>query len=105
RRVFDRDAFAFDSIAAGCGRIEQQINEVVFEQIHLVNVEEAAIGAREQPRLERSDAFAYGALKIDRAAYAILRRVQRQLDDRHMRAHTRQTPLDLQTRATIRAQA
>src|SRR5205085_11475005 len=73
--------------------------------IHLVNVEEAAIGAREQPRLERSDAFAYGALKIDRAAYAILRRVQRQLDDRHMRAHTRQTPLDLQTRATIRAQA
>ena len=38
RRMFGRDAFALDAVAPRRGHVEQKINEVVFEQVHFVNV-------------------------------------------------------------------
>lgn len=50
RGLHDRDAVALHTHPARRGRIEERIDEVVAEQVHLVDVEHAAVGLREQPR-------------------------------------------------------
>src|SRR5919199_660245 len=80
------DALALDSVATRRGNVEEEINEVIFEQVHLVYVEEAAVRAREQAGLEGSAPFGERALDVERARDAILRRVERQLDDGDARA-------------------
>ena len=65
------------------GDIEQQIDEMVFEQIDLVDVEKAAVGSRQQARLERLLAARQRAFQIERADHAVLGRAERQIDHRH----------------------
>ena len=48
RGMLNGNTFALDEVSSGDGDIKQQINQVIFEEIHFVNIEEAAIGAREQ---------------------------------------------------------
>jgi hypothetical protein len=50
--VSEADSVAFDPIDAARGRVEQHVDEVVVEQIYLVDVQEPAIGAGEQPGVE-----------------------------------------------------
>ena len=52
RGVADAQAFALDDVLAGGRHIEQQIDKVVFEQVHFVDVKEAAMRLRQQARLE-----------------------------------------------------
>ena len=46
------DAVALHGHAAHRGGVEQQVHDVVVQEVDLVHVEQAAVGAREQARLE-----------------------------------------------------
>ena len=52
RRMFDRDALAFDSVSARCRNVEQQIYKVILKQVDFIDIKKAAIGAREQSGIE-----------------------------------------------------
>lgn len=47
-------AFPFHHILAGGGGVEEEIHQMIFEKIHLVDIQKAAMGAREQSGLDRS---------------------------------------------------
>jgi len=76
-------AFALDDVLARGGHVDQQIDQVVLEQVDLVEVQEAAVGAGQQPGLEGLDALGQCALEVERADHAVLGRSERQVDDRH----------------------
>src|ERR1044071_1778424 len=44
-RVADTDPFALDDIAPACRRVEEQINEMIFQQVDLIDIKKASIGA------------------------------------------------------------
>jgi len=48
RGMAHAEAFALDHVLAAGGDIDQQIDQMVFEQIDLVDIQEAAVGARQQ---------------------------------------------------------
>ncbi len=54
---------------------------MILEQIDLVDIEKAAMRARQQTGLERLDAGRQRALEIERADDAVLGRTQRQIDE------------------------
>ena len=56
---------------------------MILEQIDLVDIEKAAIGARQQPRLERFLAMRQRTLQIECADDTVLGRAERQVDHRH----------------------
>ncbi len=96
----DRDAFPFDQVLARSRNIQQQIHQVVLEQVHLVDVEEAAMRPRQQAGLEGLHAFGQGALDVEGAGDAVLGGAKRQVHHRHGRLHRPQPP----SRATVGAQ-
>ena len=51
--VADRKAFALDDILARGRHIQQQIDEVIFEQVDFVDVKEPAMRLGEQARFKR----------------------------------------------------
>jgi hypothetical protein len=51
--VADRKAVAFDDVLAGLGDVEEEVDDVVLQQVDLVDVEIAAVGAGEEAGLER----------------------------------------------------
>jgi hypothetical protein len=53
-----RQALALDDVLAGGRHVDQQVDQVVFQQVDLVDVQEAAVGARQQARLEGLHALA-----------------------------------------------
>ncbi len=53
----DRDAVPLDVAGAQGGRVEQQVDQVIVQQVDFVHVEHPAVGGREQPGLERADPF------------------------------------------------
>ncbi len=79
----DRQAFAFDKVLARHGDIEQQIDEMVFEQVDFVDVEETAIGLGEQTGFEALFAGGQRAFEIERADDAIFGGAKRQIDKGH----------------------
>ena len=79
-RVAYRDALAFDVAGAERGRVEQQVDEVVVQQVDLVDVEHAAVGGREQTRLEGLHALGQRPLDVERADEPVLGGTDRQLD-------------------------
>ena len=85
RGVAHREPLALDDVLARLRHVEQQVDEVVLEQVDLVDVEEAAMGARQQAGLEALDALGQRFLQVERADDAILRRAERQVDHRHRR--------------------
>ena len=74
---------AFDDILPRRRDVEQQIDDMVLEQIDFVDIKEAAVRPRQQPRLERLDPGAERAFEVERADNAILGRAERQIDERH----------------------
>jgi len=51
--VGDGDAVALDAVDAARRGVEQHVHEMVAEQVHLVDVQQPAVGPSEQPRVER----------------------------------------------------
>ena len=71
RRVRERDAFALDGVAPHRSGIEEHVDYVVVEQVHLVDVEDAVVGIRKHTRLEHLPPFLDRRLRVQRADHAI----------------------------------
>jgi hypothetical protein len=82
-RVPDAETFALDHVLARRRHVEEEVDEVVLEKIGLVDVEKAAMGAGEKAGLERLDALGQRPLEVERAHDPVLRRPERQVDDRN----------------------
>ena len=80
-----RDAVAFDVHPAHRGGVEQHVDEVVVQQVDLVDVQHAAVRARQQTRREGVLAVAQHALQIQRADHPVLGGADGQLDERRIR--------------------
>jgi len=80
--VLDRDPLALDDVDAHRGRVEQDVAEVVVEQVDLVDVEDPAVGLREEAGSERQHPLAERPGDVERARDAVLGGVERQ---RHQR--------------------
>ena len=87
-RVRNADAFALDGVDAHRSRVKQHIDQMIVEQVDLVDIQEAAIGLRQQARLEAPLALGQGVLQVERADHPILRGGHRQLDQRRRRVTT-----------------
>ncbi len=85
RRVTHAEAFTLDDVLAGGRDVEQQVDQVVLEQVHFVDVEEAAMGPRQQAGLEGLLALRQRTLEIERADDAVFGRTQRHVHDRDRR--------------------
>ena len=83
RRMAHAEPLALDHVLARGRHVEQQIDQMVLEQVGLVDVEEAAIGARQQAGLERLLAPGQRPLEVEGADDPVLGRAQRQVDHRH----------------------
>ena len=68
----DGQPLPLDVVHAQGGRVEQQVDKVIMEQVHLVDVEQAAVRGREQARLERGDPVGQRALDVQRAGQPVL---------------------------------
>ena len=76
-----RDAVALDVHTAHRGGVEDHIDQVVVQQVHLVDVQHAAVCAGQQARRERMLAVAQHFLQVQRADHPVLRRADRQFDE------------------------
>ena len=83
RRVAHRQAFALDHVFARGGHVDQQVDQVVFQQVDLVDVEKAAVRLGQQAGLKRLHALRQGALQIQRTDHAVFGGAQRQVDHGH----------------------
>ena len=81
--VPDRDAVALDGGAAHSGGVQQQVDQMVVQQVHLVDVEDAAVRAGEQARFEGDFPRRQGTLQVDRTEHAVLGRADGQLHQPH----------------------
>ena len=76
----DGYAVALDGDGPHCGRVEQQVDQVVVQEVDLVDVQDAAMRLGQQTRLEVHGAVAQRLLEIDRTRHTILRRADGKLD-------------------------
>jgi hypothetical protein len=81
-RMPEGDALALNDVFSGRRNVKQDIDQVVFEEVHLVDIEKTPVRLRQQTRLERLLPFLQSILNTDRAAEPILRRPEWQ---RHYR--------------------
>ena len=86
----DRHPLALDRVLPHRRGIEEHVDDVIIEQVHLVDVEDVAVRLGEHARLELLLAALDGSLDIDRADDAILGRVDGQLHHAHAATPTRQ---------------
>lgn len=70
--VSDADPFAFDDVLAGGGDIEEEIDEVIFEEVDLIYIEVAAVRTGKEPGFVGLLAAGEGALEVEGADDAVL---------------------------------
>ena len=80
--MLDRHAVPLDVRAAHRGRVQQQVDQVVGQQVDLVDVERAAVRRGEQARLVRLHPVGERALDVEGADHPVLGGADRQLDQR-----------------------
>ena len=83
RRMPHAHAIALHDILARLRNVQQQVDEMVLQQVHLVHVQEAAVGACQQAGLERLLAIPQRLLDVERPHHAILGGAEWQVDHRH----------------------
>src|SRR5713226_8022393 len=66
RGVRHGDALALDRIHAHRRRVQQYVDDVVVEQVHLIDVEDVAVGLGEDARLKASRALLQRRFEVDR---------------------------------------
>ena len=76
------DAFALDDVHAAGGRIQEDVDNVVVEQVDFIDVEEAAVGGGEHARFVTALAFLDGPFDVERANHPVFRGGNRQVDER-----------------------
>jgi hypothetical protein len=83
RRVAHAEALALDHVLAAGGHVQQRVDQMVFQQVGLVDVQKAAVGAGQQAGLEALLAAGQRALQVQRADDAVFGGAQRQVHHRH----------------------
>src|SRR5687768_6467424 len=78
----DRDSLPLNDVDAACRDIEKQIDKMIFQKIDFIDIQEAAMRARQQAGLESAGSMQKRMLDIDRARHTILRRSEWEIDDR-----------------------
>ena len=63
----ERHALALNEIAPHSGGVQQDVDHVVVKQVDFVNVQDAAVGGRQQARLKAAAALADSRLDVQRA--------------------------------------
>lgn len=81
-RMDDLEPFALDPVDPRSGHIEQQVDQMIFEQIDLIDIKNPAVRRSQQPRLEGAAPAPQRLFQMDAADHPIFRRPQRQLDHR-----------------------
>ncbi len=79
--VHGRDRVPLHAGDARRGRVQQRVDEMVGQQVDLVDVEDALMGARQQPCLERPLA-GQRAAEVERPDQPVQARAERELDER-----------------------
>ena len=93
RWMQERHTLALDDVDTHRRGVEQYIDDVVVQEVDLVDVEDVAVGLREDAGLEALRAATQGRLDVDGADHPVLRRVDGQLDDPHLPRVRRQLPV------------
>ncbi len=75
------DAFAFDTVDAGGGDVEQHIDEMVGQQIDFVDVKHPAVRRRKQPGLETEVSLGQRDGQVEGPDQAVLGRPQGEFDE------------------------
>jgi hypothetical protein len=78
-RVPDRHALALHVADAERGRVQQQVDQVVVQQVDLVHVEQPAVGGGQHTRLVGGDPLGQGPLDVQRPGQPVFGRADRQL--------------------------
>jgi hypothetical protein len=89
----ERDALALDGVHAHRSGVQQRVDQVVVEEVHLVHVQDAAVGGSHEPRLEPAFTVLERVLHVECADKPVLGRGDRELY--HPRAPGRAGKLSL----------
>ena len=81
--VADTQAFALDTVLARRGLIDEEIHQVVFQQVDLIDVEKATVGLGQQPWLKDLLATGHEPLEVERTQNAIFGGAQGEVHHRH----------------------
>ncbi len=84
-----RHPVAFDVGGTERGRVQQQVDKMIVQEVDLVDVEQAAVGGGQQPGAQRCDAFGERPVEVDRPGHPILGGSHRQLHHPHRPGHRR----------------
>jgi len=89
-------SFPFHGVHPHSRRIEEQIHDVIFQQVHLIDVEEVPVGVGQDTRFKSFFAFLQGVLDIEGAHQPVLGDPEGELDDSHPSPFPIQATLCLQ---------
>ena len=87
RGMADRKTFAFDGIDPGFGHIEQKIDNVIFQQVDLVDVEVSAVGPRQKTGFEGFLAMGEHTLDVEGAGNPVFGHAKGQVHHRRPAFH------------------
>ena len=72
--------FPFDAVLAGAHRRQQQVGDAVVQHVEFVDIENAAVGFGQQPRLEHRRPRVQGGGHVHRAYQPVFGDAQGHLD-------------------------
>ena len=79
--VADREAVTLDHVFTGLGDVEEEVDDVVFEEVHFVDVEVTPVGAGQKAGLEGLDPLRDGAFDVEGSGDAVFGDAEGQVDD------------------------
>jgi len=82
RGMLEADALTFDDVHTHRRRVEQRVNDVIIEEVHFVDVQDAAVGIGQKPRLEAPLAVLERMFEIDRTHDPVFGGRNRQIHER-----------------------
>ena len=82
--VAHRNALPLHIVAAHGGGVQQHIHQMVVEQVHFVNVQDAPVGAGDEARFKVPGAGFDGLLNVQRAHQPVLGGAHGQVHDTHL---------------------
>ncbi len=86
RCVLDAHTLPLDAVDPERRGVEEDVDDVITQQVRLVEVQDAAVGGRQQPRLEHPTTVGQRAFEIEGARHTVTCRTNGQLDERYLAA-------------------
>ena len=79
----DTDTFTLNNIATTGCNVKQNINKMIVEQVHLVDIEKSTVGLCKKPRFKRLYTTGQGLLDINSTADTVFRSTERKINNRN----------------------